>query len=277
MDTMILIRRCGLLLLVIASTSVGRAAAPASLAGRVFYQSGTTSTVGARVYGAQACVLHADGTYTELYNASWDLTRLTGGWRPPTDGTYTYERMGTDTAVLTLRPPEFAPTQRRLSFVADEHGTIEPAPLVTQTFIFWLGDAKAPAPLTNVSLRAAVSGSTPAIAGFVITGRSSRAVLIRAVGPGLAAFGVTPFLSDPKLSVPNLTAPFDANDNWPTGNVVESIRRVEAATGAFPLPAGSADAAIILPAITPGAYTVHVNSANPAATGEVLIEVYLLP
>ena len=55
------------------------------------------------------------------------------------------------------------------------------------------------------------------------------------------------------------------------------MRRIEALTGAFPLAVGSTDAALILPALSPGAYTALVDSVAAASSGEVLIEVYLLP
>jgi hypothetical protein len=271
------LRGFGGLLLLVGLVAAARAAAPASLGGHVFYQSGTTSTAGFRGYGANAQVLHPDGRYTELYNLSWDIIRATGGWQTPGSGSYLYERTAETTAVLTLLSDSRAPIVLRLSFASDRHGTIQSAPLVDQAFTFWLGVATTPAPLTNVALRAAASSSAPAIAGFVITGSNPRAVLVRAVGPGLARFGVASFLSDPTLGSPNVGAPLNSNDNWETGNAGESLRRVEAATGAFPLAAGSADAAIILPALSPGAYTVHATPRNASASGEVLLEVYLLP
>jgi hypothetical protein len=100
---------------------------------------------------------------------------------------------------------------------------------------------------------------------------------VRAVGPGLAAFGVTGALRDPKLSIPNLRPPLNRVDNWAAGGAALALRRVEALVGAFPLEADSADAAIILPELAPGAYTIHTESAQPGEAGEVLIEVYLLP
>ena len=253
------------------------AAAPVSLAGKIFYFSGTTATAGLRTYGASAHQLHPNGRFTTIYRLSWDITRRTGGWQAPIDGTYTYARTAPDAATLTLHTGEFADSPRRLVFTGEEHGTIETSPLVLQNFVFWLGDANAPAPLTNVSLRAVAGNGASAIAGFVVTGQKPRAALIRAIGPGLAGFGVSRFLADPKLGIPSVGPPVDANDNWQTDNDVASIRRVEALTGAFPLGTESTDAALILPALTPGAYTAVVDSVPAASSGEVLIEVYLLP
>lgn len=265
----------GLLLFGIAATL--RAAAPESLAGRVFYQSGITSTVGLRAYGASAYVLEANGRYRKLYSFGWDITRASGGWGEAEAAGYTYARTGTNTAELTLEHPGFAPSRHRLIFESERHGTVEPPPLVARNFTFWLGGGASPAPLTNVSLRASAGGGATSIAGFVITGPTPRAVLVRAVGPGLSAFGVTGFLADPKLSVPKAGPPLDVGDQWQEHGATDAIRAVESVTGAFPLATGSADAALILPALSPGAYTVHVDSATAGQAGEVLIEVYLLP
>jgi hypothetical protein len=261
----------------VATVAMAGAAAPASLAGKIFYTSGTTATVGLRAYGASAYQMHADGRLTALYQLSWDITRRTGGWQAPTDGTYTYVRTGNDSSTLTMRVGAFADSSRRLVFTADDHGTIEPPPLVLQNYVFWLGDANAPAPLANVSLRAGAGNGVSTIAGFVVAGQKPRAALVRAVGPGLTGFGVMRVLADPKLSIPNVGPPIDENDNWQTGNNLESMRRIEALTGAFPLAVGSTDAALILPALSPGAYTALVDSVAAASSGEVLIEVYLLP
>ncbi len=66
----------------------------------------------------------------------------------------------------------------------------------------------APQRLINISARGSVSpGAGALIGGFVICGTASKSVLIRGIGPGLAAFGVTDTLADPVLSV------FDSNGN----------------------------------------------------------------
>src|SRR6185295_15976817 len=56
--------------------------------------------------------------------------------------------------------------------------------------------------LTNVSARnRSGTGNDILIAGFTISGTGSKNLLIRAVGPTLASFGVTGTLADPKLEV----------------------------------------------------------------------------
>ncbi len=133
----------------------------------------------------------------------------------------------------------------------------------------------APARLINVSTRGFVgTGSNALVPGFVIGGAGPKQLLIRAVGPGLAPFGVTDLLLDPQLAVIPLgkTTTVAANDNW--GGTAELIAAF-ASVGAFGLPSGSGDAAVLV-RLPPGGYTVTVSGvAN--TTGNVLVEIYDVP
>jgi len=132
--------------------------------------------------------------------------------------------------------------------------------------------ASAPtARLVNISARAQVgAGPNMLAAGFVVSGFWAETLLIRAVGPTLGQFGVTGVLTAPQLQV------FDA-----TGNVVASgaawvgttaLSAAFAQAGAFALPAGSADCALLV-LLPPGAYSAQVSGIG-GATGVALIEVY---
>jgi uncharacterized delta-60 repeat protein len=141
-----------------------------------------------------------------------------------------------------------------------------------------------PERLINISARGTVSPSTPLIGGFVIDGSSTKSVLIRGVGPGLAQFMVTDAIPDPVLSV------FDANGNLIAQNFSWSDQAItgadqasvstpdfiatEDSVGAFEL-SNDADTALIAN-LPPGAYTFQISSASKA-TGEALGEVYELP
>ena len=111
------------------------------------------------------------------------------------------------------------------------------------------------------------------LAGFVIAGGGSRAVLIRAVGPGLAAFGVTDAATDPRLELfDGAGRSIASNDNWGgTSALVATFAQV----GAFALAANSRDAALVA-TLPPGNYTAQV-SGVAGATGSVLLEVYEAP
>lgn len=125
--------------------------------------------------------------------------------------------------------------------------------------------------LINLSARNQVgTGENILIAGFTITGSGQKRLLIRAVGPGLGAFGLTGFLVDPRLEVYSGTTRIAENDNW-AGDLAAAAGSV----GAFPLTAGSRDAAL-LTTLAEGSYTVQV-SGVAGGTGEALVEVYELP
>jgi hypothetical protein len=130
--------------------------------------------------------------------------------------------------------------------------------------------------LVNISTRAQVGvGDSVMIAGFSVGGMGAKKVLIRAVGPGLAAFGVPGTLADPQLELTKSDGtPLGANDNWGTGDAA-TLAAAGKASGAFDLPDGSKDAAMIatLPASADFGYTVTVKGAN-GGTGVALVEVY---
>jgi hypothetical protein len=125
--------------------------------------------------------------------------------------------------------------------------------------------------LRNLSTRGNVgSGENVLIVGFVVNGRNTKQVLIRAVGPTLADNGVTGAIADPTLSVFNSAGTIVAtNDNWSNDPAVLTASNT---VGAFPLPAASLDAALVS-TLAPGAYTAQVTGIG-GATGVGLVEIY---
>src|ERR1017187_9051678 len=134
-----------------------------------------------------------------------------------------------------------------------------------------------PTEFINISTRAFVGiGSSIAIAGFVISGSNPEQVLIRGVGPTLSQFSVSGLLAQPVLALYNSTGTQVAtNTGWGTNTNVSQINAAFTATGAFVLPSGSADSALLL-SLGPGAYTAQVSGLNNT-TGNALIEVYQVP
>jgi hypothetical protein len=128
--------------------------------------------------------------------------------------------------------------------------------------------------LINVSARMNVSsGEGNLIVGLVIAGTAPKPVLIRAVGPTLASFGVTGVLDDPVVTVLTGSTQVATNDNWGTGaSTAAQITAASVRVGAFALPSGSKDAALLL-TLAPGTYTVLVNGVG-GTTGIALVEVY---
>jgi hypothetical protein len=135
-------------------------------------------------------------------------------------------------------------------------------------------DANFDARLLNLSARARVfPGEGQLFAGFVIAGNTAKTVLIRGVGPTLAAFGVRDALADPKLSVFAGSTLVASNDNWETGtSTPEQLMTSSAQVGAFTLLRGSKDASLLI-TLPPGAYTAQLGSVDNTA-GIALIEIY---
>jgi hypothetical protein len=106
--------------------------------------------------------------------------------------------------------------------------------------------------------------------GFVINGNTPATVLVRAVGPGLAAVGLTSgTVRNPSLKLFAGETQIDDNDNWGGSAALSAAM---AGVGAFPIPAASLDAAV-LATLQPGSYTVRV-SGGEETSGLVIAEVY---
>lgn len=133
--------------------------------------------------------------------------------------------------------------------------------------------------LVNISTLARINSPTDAVvSGFVISGASSRTVLVRAVGPTLAAFGVNDALANPVLSVYQGEQLVATNRAWAgiTRESVEPLTDAFDRAGAFRLiDESSRDAALVVNLVA-GAYTVQVKSGD-GGVGAALLEVYDLP
>ena len=133
--------------------------------------------------------------------------------------------------------------------------------------------ADEPAKIINFSGRAQVGvGANVLITGFVVAEGASKKMLVRAVGPGLASFGVTGALSDPVVSLFNGSRLVQSNTRWNTAADADAIRSAAMSAGAFPLAENSRDSALIA-ILGPGSYTVQLSGASGAA-GIALVEVY---
>lgn len=130
--------------------------------------------------------------------------------------------------------------------------------------------------LVNISSRARVgTGDSVAIAGFVISGEESKAVLIRAVGPTLGAtFNIPGALASPRLELFRVSG--GANTSIAVNTGISGNRTVidlaSARAGAFALGSAGNDAALLV-TLAPGNYTASVSSTTNTA-GVALIEVY---
>jgi len=138
-----------------------------------------------------------------------------------------------------------------------------------------------PGRLINLSvLTLAGAGANLLTVGFTTGGSGTagqQALLIRGIGPALAAFGLsTPPQPDPTLKVisQSTSATVVSNDNW--GSTVANstaVTNADSATGAFPLSSLTSLDAATATTIAAGGYSVQI-SANGTAVGNVLAEVY---
>ncbi len=127
--------------------------------------------------------------------------------------------------------------------------------------------------LVNLAVRSvAGSDANTLIVGFVVSGGGERTLLVRGIGPALTNFEVTGFLADPRINLFSGTTAIASNDNWGQNANAGAIATMAATVGAFALPAGSLDAAL-LRNFAPGGTSVHVSGAD-GAIGIALKEVY---
>lgn len=128
--------------------------------------------------------------------------------------------------------------------------------------------------LANISTRGTAGTNANVLtAGLVIGGTTAKNVVVRAVGPALANFGVTGRLGDPELRILDRDGRVVAhNDNWQAGPAVEQLAAAFARVGAFEFPSGSRDAALLV-SLPPGNYTAQVGGVG-GTEGVALVEVY---
>ena len=124
--------------------------------------------------------------------------------------------------------------------------------------------------LGNMSTRGSVGTLDKVlISGFIVGDVDSATVIVRAIGPSLASYGVSGVLSDPTLTIYDSTGSVIAtNDNWQ-----DDINAILVQKNGLAPPNASESALVLhLPA---GAYTAIVRGANDG-TGNGLVEVYTL-
>jgi hypothetical protein len=147
------------------------------------------------------------------------------------------------------------------------HGTINGSITINgTTFQFNASRESAFNHLANISTRGFVNtGQGQLIGGFIVRG-GPKLVLIRALGPSLANFGVSPVLADPKVQLLQNQTLLRENDNWQSAPNVSDIQ-------ATTLPPNDAKEAAILIRLEPGNYTTVVSGADNG-TGIALVEVF---
>lgn len=126
--------------------------------------------------------------------------------------------------------------------------------------------------LLNISTRGQVGVDPNAlIGGFFVGGTDSKQILVRAIGPSLAAFGVPSALADPTLELHdgngNIVV---ANDDW----MINNPQKTQIQNSGL-APTNEKESAV-LQTLAAGPYTAVVHGAN-SGTGVGSVEVYQLP
>ena len=121
------------------------------------------------------------------------------------------------------------------------------------------------------------TGDNVLIPGLVVSEGSPKRVLVRAVGPTLAAapFHVPGTLAQPVITLFRATQAIATNRAWNSASNAAEIRTTARAVGAFALLEGSRDSALLID-LPAGGYTLQVAGAENT-TGIALIEIYEVP
>jgi hypothetical protein len=181
----------------------------------------------------------------------------------------TNREVGSDVLTSTGNYSFAAPTGGRLS------GTVaNSAALVSGTITGGVSGSfllrQQPGRISNISTRSlAGNGDRTLVAGFVVSGTGNKPLLLRAVGPTLANFGIVSPLVDPALDIMRGSASVGTNNDW--GNSA-ALATMATQVGAFALTPNSRDAAVQV-SLAPGTYTAIVGGGG-ATPGSALIEIY---
>ncbi len=125
------------------------------------------------------------------------------------------------------------------------------------------------ATLTNISTRGFVDTGVNVMIGGLITSTGNAKVIVRALGPTLAQFGVPNVLADPTLELHDANGALVAsNDNW-------QDTQKAAIQGSGLAPANASESAIII--TKPAGNGTGIVRGKNNTTGNALIEVYTLP
>jgi hypothetical protein len=238
--------------------------APSAVTDSIFSIVITRGTYPMATSGSVVRLFNSTGTYNDII-ASPEVGL--------SSGTFVYTKTGDNTGKVVFTSTDIPTNTAALTFTSATGGTYTLSVggysnMQSGTFAL----IETAPPMVNVSTRVTLAGGQKATAGFVIHGTTPRTVLLRAVGPGLADYGVPLYVKDPKVELFTGSTKLQSNDNWTAdATLISESTRV----GAFALKASSKDSAMIA-TLQPGNYTIEGSATTNTDTGDILLEVYLL-
>lgn len=228
--------------------------------------------------------LRPDGVFEILW---WDMQRVGVDFGPGAIAPehWLYTKQSATAGILTLYPTGADPTSPSfalggsalaghfaLAFASPTAGTMsDPSDYISGSF--GIRPAQAGQGPANLSTLMTLPAGGSVTSGFVLP--AGQAVLVRAVGAGLGAFGVTNPATDATALVaqaPSAVVGQSAVWNQTTG-YASAFNALFSLTGAFPLNAAGGDQALFLN-LPAGAYSVTLSSKSG---GQAMLEVYFLP
>jgi hypothetical protein len=122
--------------------------------------------------------------------------------------------------------------------------------------------------LLNISTRSRVEGGEKVlIGGFIVSGANPKKVIIRGIGPSLAAYGVPGAMANPILELRDDTGSLATNDNW------KSAQRAEIEATGIP-PVNDLEAAIVRTLPANDAHYTAILRDNNDTPGIGVVELY---
>ena len=197
----------------------------------------------------------------ELYDASGTLLAQNDDWTTLPPGTVPVDSQPTDSKEAVIVASLSAGTYTAVLRGADGATGVA----LCELYDLSPNDAS----VRNISTRGDVGlGDNVMIGGFIIGGTTPTKVIVRAIGPSLAADGISGALADPVLELHDSAGSLIfRNDNWRNDQEQQIIDTT------IP-PADDRESAIVA-TLPPGTFTAIVRGANNT-TGVALVEVYSL-
>lgn len=232
---------------------------------------------------------HAGGRAATFSVSTNNFGATTYLWQVSSDGGANWENIsnneifsGADSPVLTIPNPAETMSGTLFRAVTTFAGGLQ---LTTESSMLIVNPP--PGIITSLSTRGYVgTGDDLLIAGIAISGTGTKKVLIRAVGPRLADFGIDNALEDPRMElrkfVGNTTVFVADNDDWVDAPNLAEILVASDQAFAFPLDGslqGGTDdtvSSVILIDLAPGSYSASVEGLGSNLTGLTIVEVYAI-